>query len=133
MESRLRAKIPHETCSQLNPCDSHYKNSPKNECIHQTIKISNEPFHFSFSILTASVNSVAWTEATKRRFGCLRESHAKFESAKLGPSHQKCPRQEGGPAIPEGTLFPSFIVITGTSPLNCKLSRCKKPPSPFVS
>ena len=83
MESRLRAKIPHETCSQLNPCDSHYKNSPKNECIHQTIKISNEPFCFSFSILTASVKSVAWTDATKHKFGCLREPRAKFERANV--------------------------------------------------
>ena len=63
---------------------------------------------------------MAWTEHTKNRFGGLREPHPQFEKAKAAFHTKNAPRKRVA-QLAEGTIFPSFSVVTGTGPLNQKL------------
>ena len=84
------------------------------------IEISNELRRFFFTLLTASVKSVAWTEHTSHRFGGLREPHPRFTKSKVA-FHTKNALAKRVAQLAEGALLPSFSVVTGTGPLNQKL------------
>ena len=63
---------------------------------------------------------MAWTEHTSHRFGGLREPHPRFARSKVAFHTKNAPAKRVA-QLAEGTLFPSFSVVTGTGPLNQKL------------
>ena len=83
-------------------------------------KYSNQTFLLYLSNHTGSITTSLWTDATKRRYTALKSPHTNHdkEATRFFATKSAKSRTE---QLVQGTIFPSFTVIIGDSPLKRKI------------